>query len=201
MPSSSTTSLVVLVLVSACVLLALPATAGAHVSKSHKTAYKKAVAAWRSLATQEQNDLTSKTEMARDMASEMARHVGSQDPQDVLDLLALQQSATAWHMMDSNYWNGAYALIQKGSVSFRTRATPWFKSKADKAAFKKATADLADAFRSFRDNCIGAVLDAELALSQADLPTAWDSIAVSEFAYEAANIEFRDAFKALDRLK
>ena len=138
--------------------------------------------------------------MVRDLANEEQRYVGSQDPDDIVNLLALQQTASAWHAADKDYWDSAHEILQKGLTAFRKRATPWFRTRADKAALKDAVADLSDAFRNLHDDCVGPLIDAEQALAEADLPTAWDDIAVSEFAYEAVKIRLRDALAELSRL-
>lgn len=193
-------AIVVLMIVAAGVLLATPATAGAHVSKKHRVEYKKAIAAWRTTSDKFQRDLAGRTDMARDLANEEQRYVGSQDPDDIVNLLALQQTASAWHAADKDYWDNSHEILQKGLTAFRKRATPWFKTKADKTALKKATEDLSDAFRSLHDDCVGPLIDAEQALAEADLPAAWEAIAVSEFAYEAVKIQLRDALAELSSL-
>ena len=105
--------IVVLMVVAAGVLLAVPATAGAHVAKAHKAQFRKSLNAYDLMMSHLGRDFDGGMTMLAAMSDEMAPLIGSTDPRDLERLHEIERIAGDLHDGWFTWWNSGKPTIDK----------------------------------------------------------------------------------------
>ena len=158
---------ILLMIAAAGVLLAAPATAGAHVAKKHKKEYKANLEAY-GKSMMLHKDAYDRTQVdVQNAADRIGPLLGSQDPVDQENLNGLQLdegvNARTWAYL----WPKLKASFDKGIDDFCKKALPWFRTKADKQDLRDGTAGIKRAFDQLFKDGFGGIAMEEQTLSEA----------------------------------
>ena len=124
-------AIVVLLVIGA--LLALPATAGAHVDKAHKALYTSTVQRWTLYDREFEKTVSLDYETADMLTTQAATLIDSKATADVMALAYIQQTMAA---IAEECQHGslmpAIEKLSKESAGFYGKAAPWFATKSDR---------------------------------------------------------------------
>jgi len=159
--------IVVLMVVAVGALLAVPATAGAHVAKKHKAQYKACLAGY-GKSMMLQKDAFDRTQVEVDSAADqIGPLLGSEDPTDKADLSGLQlkeaQSAVSW----SYLWPRLKATSEGAIDAFYKKALPWFRTESDREDLRYGTNEMKKSFARLFEGGFGGLALEERTLSEA----------------------------------
>jgi len=156
-------TIVVLMVVAVGALLAVPATAGAHVDKKHKAQFRHALDVYGLTIGSWSHDFTLDLAMLTDMERQM-RQALSADPPNLENLRAIEEDAGRLHDMLNSSWKSAKPKMDKAIDRFYAKSLPWFKTKADRSRLHQWTQALKGGFDTFLGDGLGNLSLAALAL-------------------------------------
>ncbi|HEY5472500.1 MAG TPA: hypothetical protein VIK32_04830 [Candidatus Limnocylindrales bacterium] len=135
----------VLMVVAVGALLAVPATAGAHVNRHHKAELKKSLSVYSLAMKHWQQDANGCMAMLNDMDNQMTQLL-SADPKDLEALQAIEETAGRLHDEWNVLWKSSKPRMDKAIDGFYSRSRPWFKTKADRSRLHTGTRALKAGF-------------------------------------------------------
>lgn len=196
--------IVVLLVAVVGVLLAAPATAGAHVDPKYRAQYKATLNSYDRLFHRSMADFGFQQAMITSLADQMQPLIGDEDPNARAELLALEHQA--WIVQDNlnrviPEWE---KTLNKSFRGLRIKAFRWFDSKKDRRRYLKQV-NLMDAY--FRllltVSAYPGLSKAALILSNdpPDLDLARQRVAEAADMAQTAHTDVHEALAALRKLK
>ena len=163
---------VILVAAVAGALLVVPATANAHVDKSHKKAYSRTLKRWNKYDDDYWHSLGVLRGELNSIGAAEKPLIGSSDPTDQATLKMLEGEASAAAGEEKDVAVPERAL-QKEVAGFYKRAKNWFADRADRLRLKLATRKYGDGVKKSLE-AGHKVASCAQRLGQADLASALD---------------------------
>lgn len=195
--------IIVLMIVAVGALLAMPAVAGAHVDKKYRAEYKQTLTSYTKMFYRYEDSYVGMEVSVTSLADQMRPLVGSTDPNDRANLLAMEHQAAITHANLDKLMVGWNKTLNKAFKGFRAKGLRWFDSRAQRARFVDKAVLMQSAFTYLL------TVGAFPALSQAALmlsndPPAFDleaqKIAEGKDAAGSAEKIFVEALAALRRM-
>ena len=127
--------IIVLVIAAVGALLAMPATAGAHVDKKYRAEYKQTLTSYTKMFYRYEDSYVGMEVSVTSLADQMRSLVGSTDPNDRANLLAMEHQAAITHTNLDKLIVGWNKTLNKAFKGFRAKGLRWFASRAQRARF------------------------------------------------------------------
>lgn len=136
----------------------------------------------------------------RTIAADMEPLIGSTDPSDQVELLALAQTARIMADSHRRWATATPPSFTKALARFQGMYSPLWSRKAERRTLRLGVADMRAGFLLFFSRAATDVADAAAALSRQDVAGFWQEVAVAEGAQAFARDRFDKGHRRLLRM-
>ena len=196
--------IVVLMVAVVGTLLAVPATAGAHVDPKYRAQYKATLSSYDRMFHRSMTDFGFQQALITSLADQMQPLIGNEDPVVRANLLGIEHQA--WIVQDNlnRVMAGWDKTLKKSFYGLRIKAFRWFDSQKDRKRYLKQVNLMDSYFRLLLT--VSAYPDlsrAALMLSEdpTDLGPARQKVAEAADMAQTAHTDVHEALAALRKLK
>jgi len=194
--------IIVLMVVAAGVLLALPAAAGAHVDKKYRAEYARTLDSYSKQFYRWETGYVNMETMLTDYADQIRPLIGSAEPNDQAELAALEHQAKITHDNQELVMKGWSKTLKTSFEGFRAKGLRWFDSKAERSRFVRQ-ANLMQAYCGILLT-VGAfpcLSQAALMLSNGAVDLATQKFLEAHDWSDTAERDFEEALAALRKMR
>ena len=194
--------IIVLMVVAAGVLLALPATAGAHVDKKYRAEYTRTLDSYSRLFYRWETLYVNLEVMLTANANSIRPLIGSADPNDQAELAALEHRAKITHDNQELVMKGWAKTLKASFNGFRAKGLRWFDSRSERARFVHQ-ANLMQTYCGMllTDSAFPRLSQAALMLSNGAVDLATQKMLEARDWSETAERDFEEALAALRKMR
>ncbi len=194
-------AIITMLVLAAGFLIAVPATADAHVVKAHRAQYAAMLKNWNLTHTQLEKYFDTSSSTLNSLSNDMSPLIGSTDPSDLAHLQADETAAeSASDVLTKAATNGR-DRVDKKVVAARKKVRPsWFSPKKNYGEFVLAMIPVMDYFTDYW-NALDKLASAAEALHFADIAT-YDTGALDALNLEnEGNALFKNGIASLKALR
>jgi hypothetical protein len=159
---------VILVVVAAGLLLAVPATASAHVNAKHKKAYKATIEGIGKMYMEQETAFDKAESRLNQIEAQMEPLIGSTDPDQQAQLASLKAEAGIENLYLKSWEQGEKPLAEE-IHGIGLSMLPWFKAMADKRLLVKGTKGVETVFHQLGGDGFSMLAAAATDLQKANL--------------------------------